>query len=145
MLYKPIALLTVSTKMRCEWVVKDKACGMSCISLVSLNIHLTEHLDQLSLLSPQSQGFIRPRRNPHKYKCPWSKCDFSIDSVDITQLKLHVYFHAFLLRLQVTGNKHINNKNLPDCFLRPARLSAVIPKLLDPYCCRWNEGKCKQE
>ncbi|KAI6654826.1 Histone H4 transcription factor-like [Oopsacas minuta] len=131
--------------MRCQWVVKDKACGMSCLSLSFLNIHLSEHLDQLSLSSPQSQGFIRPRRNLHTYKCPWYKCEFSIDSVDVLRLRLHVYFHAFQLSLQVAGNKYIKKKNLPACHMPPADLSSVIPSLLQPYSCRWNGDRCKQD
>ena len=125
--------------MRCELVVKGRVCGMSCLSLLSLNIHLSEHLDQISL-STNSQT-----RTTHEYKCPWYNCQFSIDSLTILPLKLHVYFHAFQLCLQAAGNKYIKDKSLPTCHFRDSDQSSVIPDILQPFTCQWFAGKCKQE
>ena len=125
--------------MRCELVVKGRVCGMSCHSLPSLNIHLSEHLDQLSL-STNCQT-----RTANKHMCPWYNCKFSIDSRDISLLKPHLYFHAFQLCLQEAGGKYIKDKNLSHCRIRGSDPSSVIPNLLQPFTCQWFAGKCKQE
>ena len=121
--------------MRCELVVKGRVCGISCLSLSSLNMHLSEHLDQLSLPT-NSQT-----RTTHKYKCPWYKCKFSIESHDSIPLKLHVYLHVFQLSLQNTGSKYIKEKNLNACHICP---TPAIQNL-QPFTCQWFSGKCKQE
>ena len=133
--------------MHCEWITNEGICGVVCLSLSSLNQHLSEHLDRIrnNFQSSTHHSSLRQGRNIRKYNCPWVKCLYSVDTKNFQQLSLHVYFHCFHLSLQTAGIQCIRHKGLPLCRLQNNDLSLVIPKITQPYRCAWKNGKCEQE